>query len=279
MAVIAVFNQKGGVGKTTTCLNLTAALAKAQRHPIALDMDPQGHLSLACGLKDATLANAGMEAFFKHKIPLAKLLRETSAGWQIVSSSLGLSKVDALYGSDPRAATLLKQGLREDLALTGAPILIDCCPMLGVLTLNVLLASDRVLIPVSADFLSLQGVHRLDSALNALEIKLNRKFERRIVVTRFDSRRKLAHEIFDKLKSRYGALVCNTKIGENVALATSPAHGKDVFAYAPHSPGAADYRALTVELGNSGFFDHSQNKGKSNRPVAVSADREMSMSH
>lgn len=255
MAVIAVFNQKGGVGKTTTCLNVAAALAARQRHPIAIDMDPQGHLSLACGLKDAAAPEAGILAFFKNRIPLAKLLRDTSTNWQIISSSLGLAKVDALYGSDPKAATLLKQGLREDLALTGEPILIDCCPMLGVLTLNALLAADRVLIPVSADFLSLQGVHRLDAALGALEIKLERPFERRIVVTRFDHRRKLSYEIYDKLKERYGHLVCNTRIGENVAIATSPMHGKDVFAYAPHSSGATEYKALTAELADSGFFD------------------------
>jgi chromosome partitioning protein len=227
----------------------------AKRNPIALDMDPQGHLSIACGVKNATAPEAGMEKFFKHQTPLAKLLRDTPAGWQIISSSLGLAKVDALYGSDPKAATLLKQGFGEDLGLTGAPILIDCCPMLGVLTLNALLAADRVLIPVSADYLSMQGVHRLDSALNVLETKLKRRFERRIVVTRFDSRRKLSQEIFDKLKERFGSRVCNTRIGENVALATSPMHGKDVFAFSPNSPGAADYRALTVELGNSGFFD------------------------
>ena len=255
MAIITVFNQKGGVGKTTTCLNLTAALAIARRDPIALDMDPQGHLSIACGVKNATAADAGMEVFFRQKTPLAKLLRDTPAGWQIISSSLGLAKIDALWGSDPKAATLLKLGCGEDLALTGAPILIDCCPMLGVLTLNALLASDRVLIPVSADYLSMQGVHRLDSALNVLEIKLKRRFERRIVVTRFDARRKLSQEIFDKLKTRFGKTLCNTRIGENVALATSPMHGKDVFAFSPNSPGAADYKALTDELGNSGFFE------------------------
>ncbi|HEU0282287.1 MAG TPA: AAA family ATPase, partial [Gallionella sp.] len=101
MAVIAVFNQKGGVGKTTTCLNLTAALSMAQRHPIAIDMDPQGHLSLACGIKNASAPDAGILAFFKHKTPLTRLLRDTRASWQIISSTLELSKVDALYGSDP----------------------------------------------------------------------------------------------------------------------------------------------------------------------------------
>jgi len=258
MAVIAVFNQKGGVGKTTTCLNVAAVLSQAKQHPIVLDMDPQGNLSLACGLKKDTSTELNMAEFFEKKTPLAKLLRDTPSGWQIISSSLELAKIDATYGADPKAATLLKQGLSEELALTGAPILIDCCPMMGVLTLNALLAADRVLIPVSADFLSLQGVHRLDSALNVLEKKLQRKFDRRIVVTRFDNRRKLAYDIFDRVKNRYGDLVCNTRISESVALATSPMHGLDVFAYAPNSPGAVEYKALTIELMKSGFFSERQ---------------------
>ena len=268
MAIIAVFNQKGGVGKTTTCLNVVAALAIAKRHPIALDLDPQGHLSLACGLKQTNKADTGMAAFFTLHTPLARLLRDTPAGWQVISASQDLSKIDALYGSDPKAATLLKQGLSQELALTGAPILIDCCPMLGVLTLNALLAADRVLIPVAADFLSLQGVHRLDSALNVLETRLNRRFERRIVVTRFDSRRRLCYEIYDKLREKYGQQVCNIRIGENVALATSPMHGLDIFAFAPHSPGATDYRALTAELMKTGFFD-AQHEGAEKKNVVT----------
>lgn len=254
MATIAVFNQKGGVGKTTTCLNLTAALSLAQRSPIAIDMDPQGHLSLASGLRHGTTQRDSIVSFFRDGTPLAKLLYETPAGWQLIPATLELSKIDAMYGNDPQAARKLKQGLGEELALTGAPIMIDCCPMLGVLTLNALLASDKVLIPVSPDYLSQHGVHRLDSALNVLEKKLQRTFERRIVVTRFDSRRKLSFDIYDKLKQRYGNLVCKTRIGETVALATSPMHGLDVFAYAPNSPGAADYRALAKELTETGFI-------------------------
>lgn len=257
MTVVAVFNQKGGVGKTTTCLNVTAALDILDKFPIAVDMDPQAHLTLSSGIKSVP-PDTGIVAFFKHKTPLDRLLCTTPRGWQIIPSSLELSKIDALYGSDAKVASFLRQGLREELALSGAPVMIDCCPTLGVLTLNALLACDRVLIPVSADFLSLQGVHRLDSALNVLEKKLQRKLERRIVITRFDSRRKLSYDIYGKLRERYGALVCNTRIGENIELAISPMHNVDVFSFAPHSPGAADYMALTKELLGSGFFVRTQ---------------------
>ncbi len=253
MAVITVFNQKGGVGKTTTCLNVTAALEILQQHPTTLDLDPQAHLTLSSGIKGIP-PDKGMAAFFKYKTPLDSLLRETPRGWQIIPATQELSKIDALFGSDAKVATLLKQGINNELTLTGAPILIDCCPTLGVLTLNALLATDRVLIPVSADFLSLQSVHNLDSALDVLERKLQRRFERRIVITRFDSRRKLSYDISERLKGRYGELLCNTRIGENVSLATSPMHGMDVFSFAPHSSGAEDYLALTKELLDSGFF-------------------------
>lgn len=253
MATIAIFNQKGGVGKTTTCLNLTAGLTRAQRCPIVIDLDPQAHMTLASGIKDVQ-PETSVASFFKSGTPLANLLRETSGGWQIVPATLELAKIDVMFGNDTKAGMLLSQGLKDELALTGAPVLIDCCPMLGVLTLNALLAADRVLIPVSADFLSLQGVHRLEVALNVLETRLKRKIERRVVVTRFDARRKLAFDIFDKVRERYGDLVCNTRISENVALATSPMHAKDIFSFAPNSPGAVDYKALTIELIKTGFF-------------------------
>src|SRR3989304_4838399 len=127
MAVIAVFNQKGGVGKTPPCLNVTAALEIAQHFPVALDLDPQGHLTLSSGVAK-TMPDAGMAAFFKHKTPVASLLQATPRGWQIIPASLELAKIDALFASGPKAARPWQLGKVASIALSGGPVLIDCCP-------------------------------------------------------------------------------------------------------------------------------------------------------
>jgi len=255
LSVIAVFNQKGGVGKTTTALNVSVAVANRGLASIAIDLDPQAHLTLAFGMR-AFARGDSCYSFFAEGKPLAGMLRPTPQGVRLLPGSPDLSKVDALHASDAGISGRLRQGIAamvEDTRHQG-PIFIDCCPMLGVLTLNALIAADRVLIPVSADYLSLQGVHRLDSALNVLESKLKRTFMRRVVITRYDARRKLAAGVQDELARRYGTNLCSTRIAENVALAESPMHGKDVFSQSPASPGARDYRALTEELLAAGFF-------------------------
>jgi chromosome partitioning protein len=133
-------------------------------------------------------------------------------------------------------------------------VLLDCSPAMGVLSLNALVAADRVLLPVSADYLSVEGANRLSAALDVLESRLGKRFVRRIVVTRFDARRRLAFDIHAMLRERFGDQVCDTVIKESVSLAESPMHGQDIFAFARHSQGAADYRALTEELEAGNFF-------------------------
>jgi len=123
------------------------------------------------------------------------------------------------------------------------------------LSLNAVFASNRLLIPVSADYLSMQGVNRLDAALKVLEKPLGKPIQRRIVMTRFDSRRRLSYQIYDQLHEHYGKDLCDTRIFESVSLAESPVYGKDVFAFLPHSQGAKDYNSLTEELLACGFFD------------------------
>jgi chromosome partitioning protein len=253
MAVVAVFNQKGGVGKTTTALNVLAYLSGEGRRPYGVDFDPQGHLTLALGLRNVA-RDESLFSFFSEKKRLPELVRTSTSGLRLLPASVDLSKIDSLYGSNAAITTRLRDGVRELLAQERAPVIIDCSPMLGVLTLNALVAADRVLIPVSADFLSLQGVHRLTSALDVLEKRLNKTFVRRVVITRFSARRKLSTEIVHRLNAHFAGQVCATRISENVSLAESPMYGKDIFAHAPNSQGAQDYLLLCQELQAGRFF-------------------------
>jgi chromosome partitioning protein len=253
MAVIAVFNQKGGVGKTTTTLNIAASLALLERKPVVVDLDPQAHVSLALGVKHLA-SGVTMAALFREKTPVDRLIRRLGNGIRLLPGHPDLAKIDAMLGSAPGVAATLKRGLDAALAWDEAPILIDCAPALGVLSLNALFAADRVLIPVTADFLSIQGLNRLDLALNVLEGPLKRRIERRVVLTRFDEGKAQCRESLASLKSRYGENLCETRIQEDPALSESPAHGMDIFAYSADSPGAHDYRLLTLELLSKGFF-------------------------
>jgi chromosome partitioning protein len=253
MAVVAVFNQKGGVGKTTTTLNVAAALLRDGAHPLLFDLDPQAHLSLVLGLRNVP-PEASLYAFFDRERPLRELMQTLPGGMRLVPASADLSKIEARHGADPAMPRRLQHALEADLARDGEPVLLDCSPALGVLSLNALVAADRVLLPVSADYLSVEGAHKLSAALDVLEQRLGKRFRRRIVVTRFDARRRLSYDIYAMLAERFGDQVCETAIAENVALAESPMHGKDVFAYAGSSQGAADYRALTEELQAGKFF-------------------------
>ena len=173
----------------------------------------------------------------------------------MIPAHVELSKVDTQFGKGPNILNRLNTGIVKENLNTGRPIVLDCCPMLGVLSLSAIFASDRVLVPVSADYLAVQGVHQVEKTFRALEHVLKKRVLRRYVITRFDGRRKMSHQIFEELKTRYGDEVCDTRISENVSVAESPASKKDVFAHSPDSRGAQDYEALLNELVDSGFIE------------------------
>ena len=147
----------------------------------------------------------------------------------------------------------LNTGIVKENLNTGRPIIIDCCPILGVLSLNAIFACDRLLVPVSADWLAVKGVLQVEKTLKALEHVFKRRLPRRFVVTRFDTRRRMSHDIYREIKERFGDDLCETKISENVSVAESPAANEDVFAHAPGSRGAQDYDALLDELVQNGL--------------------------
>lgn len=255
MTIVAVFNQKGGVGKTTTTLNLAAALARRGRTPYGIDLDPQAHFSAIAGVTAAS-GDDTLLSLFQRNRQLAELVCATACGIRIIPSHMELSKVDTLFGKGYNVVNRLNSSLRsERLSDAGSPVLIDCCPLIGVLSLNAIFASDCLIVPISADHLSYKSALQVDKALKALEPVLKRRVKRRYLLTRFDTRRRMAREVQAMLEEKFGDDVCATHIAENVSLAESPAHNKTVFEHAPSSRGAQDYDALLDELIAAGFFE------------------------
>ena len=253
MTILAVFNQKGGAGKTTTSLNLLAAIARRGKRPTGVDLDPQGHLSHVFGTQPRA-ADDTMYGFFARQRPIAEIARVSSSGVVMCPAHMELSKLDAMLGKGFNVVTRLRQALRTRDAVTG-PVVIDCCPLLNVLSLNAVFACDLLLVPVSADYLAVQGAKEVERALNALEPVFRQRLPRRYVITRFDMRRRMSAEVVEEMARSFRTEeVCITRIRENVKLAESPAAGLDVFRHAPESRGARDYEELADELVGAGFL-------------------------
>ena len=252
MSIIAVFNQKGGVGKTTTALNLLAAIGQRKQRPLAIDLDPQCHLSHIFGVYAKTADDSVYSFFVRHR-PLDDVAQITRSGVILCPAHLELAKLDTLLGKGVNVVTRLRQALRAPNATPG-PVVIDCCPLLNVLSLNAVFACDVLLVPVSCDFLSLRSALQVERALDALEPVFKRRLPRRYVLTRFDVRRKMSYEVVARMNSAFRPdEVCTTKIRESVRLAESPDLELDIFRHAPGSKGAEDYQALGDELVSAGF--------------------------
>ncbi|WP_301101890.1 ParA family protein [Propionivibrio sp.] len=248
---LAVFNQKGGVGKTTTTLNLAAANVRDGGQPLVLDLDPQCHLSAIHG---SPPQDSGRSLFgFYQGI---RALDELTISWEgigrLVPSHQQLIKVDSIFGKGPAVLNKLRLGLDcMDESVPGNAAqntLIDCCPYVGVLALNAIFACDVLLIPISTDYLSLQAAEQMTRTLAILEPVLKRRVERRYLLTRYDRRRRMSVDIQDQLRERYEHEVCQTVISENVSIAESPSKNRDVFSHNAASVGAKDYTALYKEL-------------------------------
>lgn len=255
MTIVTVFNQKGGVGKTTTALNLAAALARRERAPNGIDLDPQAQFSDITGVP-VTSGDDTVLSLFQRNRPLRELIRHAQSGIGVIPSHMELSKVDSLYGKGYNIVNRLNASLHaEKLSDNGQPWVIDCSPLISVLSLNALFACDSIIIPISADYLSAKGAMQITKTLNALEPVLKRRIERRYLLTRFDGRRRMAWDVLGIVEKQFGGEVCHTRIAENVSLAESPAFNKTVFEHAPNSRGAHDYDELLEELLAAGFIE------------------------
>jgi chromosome partitioning protein len=244
MRTIAVMNQKGGVGKTTTSANLGHALALLGHRVLVLDLDPQGQLGASLGARAAR--GPGMDTVLLDGASIADVCVEARPNMFLAPAGERLGELEELAEGGCGRGMLLRRALQD---IEGPDIvLVDCPPASGLLVMNALLAVNELLIPVASDYLALHGVARLMGSIRQVEQATGATREKWVVVTRFQKRRALAHEVREKLREYFPARVLATPVRETVALAESPGFGQSIFEYSRDSYGAEDYRALAEDV-------------------------------
>jgi chromosome partitioning protein len=193
---------------------------------------------------------------FQSNRPLRQLVKDSTSTIKVIPAHTELSKVDALYGKGFNVVNKLNTALQtEHFGGKESPVVIDCNPMVGVLSLNAIFACTGLIVPISADHLSTKGAMQIEKTLNALEQVLKRRVPRRYLLTRFDGRRRMSWDVLKLVEDHFGTDVCRTRISENVSLAESPAMNKTVYEHAPDSRGAHDHDDLLKELLGDGFIE------------------------
>jgi chromosome partitioning protein len=248
MSCIAVFNQKGGVGKTTTSLNLAAALYRSGRTPLLIDMDPQAHLSEIHSRKPLDKKKS-LFGLYDSFTPIAELAIDWHGIGRLVPSHRELGAVETRFGKGPFVVNRLRLGLESFLrASPGTDIIIDCSPTVGALSIGAIFAADLILIPVSSDYLSLQAAKKVEKTLKALEVVLKQRVPRRYLLTRFDRRRGMSLNVKLEAAMSFGEDVLHTMIPVDVELAKSPSLQQHIFQLNTSSKGAKSYETLASEL-------------------------------
>ncbi len=247
---IAIVNQKGGVGKTTTAINLGASLALAGKDILVVDTDPQGNSTSGLGVDRDQVGKSLYDAYAGRCAPGEAVMPTSVEHLDIMPSTIDLLGVEVELVGKKGRETILSEiiaGIKKEYKY----ILIDCPPSLGLLSLNALIAADSVIVPVQCEYYALEGLSLLTRTLHHVRNSFKPSLELRgILLTMFDSRNSLSHQVAEEVKKHFGDKVFTTVIPRNVTLAEAPSHGKPVILYDVRSAGAQGYLSLAKEILN-----------------------------
>ncbi|WP_054951110.1 ParA family protein [Numidum massiliense] len=246
--VIAVANQKGGVGKTTTAINLGASLASQGKKILLVDIDPQGNTTSGIGINKAEVEQCIYDILINDANPLDVILPTLLPNLEVIPATIQLAGAEIELVPTVSREVRLKRAL-QIVSDSYDYVIIDCPPSLGVLTINSLTAADSILIPIQCEYYALEGLSQLLNTIRLVQRHLNKELQiEGVLLTMFDARTNLGIQVVDEVKKYFQNKVYRTVIPRNVRLSEAPSHGKSIITYDPRSRGAESYMDLAKEV-------------------------------